>query len=203
MSQLSPAILIKWSAVDIVGSISTVLLTVFSLLLCTFVSLIQQQLSLADAHFSMTITISPVTLYLIYASVRAFFKKETLVYTRLDAKTSLIVKIFAYTLVLAWVTLEVLIYFWPNKLFSRGGCGKISMAAWIYYVVIMTFDRFFFPLVLTLPTVPIWFFIYTLRHWRDIRGEMKRHMGNLTRWKKFRWIQTFFRTIQFFFLSDW
>uniref|UniRef100_A0A0W0F2K9 Uncharacterized protein n=1 Tax=Moniliophthora roreri TaxID=221103 RepID=A0A0W0F2K9_MONRR len=64
------AILITWSEEEVRSSVSLVLLQTYTILLATAVSLIHHNLSIADAHFTLTITISPLGVYFVYSLYR-------------------------------------------------------------------------------------------------------------------------------------
>ncbi|GAW02126.1 hypothetical protein LENED_003760 [Lentinula edodes] len=66
------ALLIRYSEESVSESVSALLLQVYTLMLCAFISLIRKQLSVADAHFALTSTVSPLAVYLLYAWIQWF-----------------------------------------------------------------------------------------------------------------------------------
>lgn len=69
------AFIIRYSEENVLDSVSVVLLQVYTLLLCAFISMARKQLSIADAHFAITSTVTPLSIYLLYASFRKILKK--------------------------------------------------------------------------------------------------------------------------------
>lgn len=162
----------------------------------------RKQLSVADAHFAISLTVSPLTVYLVYASFRDLFGKPTLVYTG-RPKSKNLFKTFAFTLLATLIVLDLLIYLGGTHVFAGQDCGRITFAAWFGYRFELSAISFTFSGLFGIPSLVAPFFLYTIRHWKDIREERRRHMRNLKRWKSFRWVQTSYATVKFFILSQW
>ncbi|KAJ3714292.1 hypothetical protein C8R42DRAFT_748601 [Lentinula raphanica] len=124
------ALLIRYSEEDIAESVTVLLLQIYTLLACAFISLIRKQLSVADAHFALTSTVSPLALYLLYASVRTLFRKSSYLFRRLGdhCRTYLVLSLLMLPM---WIVMNVLIYF--ADVFSGEACPPITLDAWFLF----------------------------------------------------------------------
>lgn len=104
----------------------------YTVFLATFISLWRKQLSIADAHFVFTITISPVFLYLIYSIFHLVMRKSTTLYQRLGSSKRWTA--FWSTLILViWIVLECIIYFAPDHVFEGQRCAIPTFEGWLFY----------------------------------------------------------------------
>ncbi|ESK87172.1 hypothetical protein Moror_11835 [Moniliophthora roreri MCA 2997] len=170
------AILITWSEEEVRSSVSLVLLQIATILLCTAVAMIRRDLSVSDAHFALTLTVSPLALYFVYSLFRFIRKRPNHLYARLGT-SKIIVAILTGILVIWWIVFDLLIYF--SDIFK-------------------TDDSVF------IPFLPIFWIIYFLRHLKDIRAEYKRHMEKpRDTWKTFSWVQRSYLVVKLFIIAQW
>ncbi|KAJ4500710.1 hypothetical protein C8R41DRAFT_913796 [Lentinula lateritia] len=191
------ALLIRYSEESVSESVSALLLQVYTLMLCAFISLIRKQLSVADAHFALTSTVSPLAVYLLYASVRKVLKKRSYLFRRLgDHRTYLTLSLLLLPM---WTIMNLLIYF--ANVFSNT-CAPVTLASWLLFEIEAVLFSFIFASVFAGIIVLVWIF-YSLRHFRDIRGEYRRHKMKAQRWARFSWIQWFPLSFKSFVLAQW
>ncbi|PBK64054.1 hypothetical protein ARMSODRAFT_893519 [Armillaria solidipes] len=110
LSSALPAILIKWSHDDVTESVRVVLVQVYSILLVTFFSMCRRNLSMADAHFALSITVSPLSLYFLYSTLRVCLGKRNTLYERLS-RSKIIIGVLSTIMLILWIVLDLLIYF--------------------------------------------------------------------------------------------
>ncbi|KAF9056720.1 hypothetical protein BDP27DRAFT_641154 [Rhodocollybia butyracea] len=179
-------ILIRYSEENIAESLSVLLLQIYTLLVCAFISMIQKQLSIADAHFAVTSTVSPLSLYLVYASVRKLIKKSSYLFSRLGQNSTKYL-VMSLLMVPIWFTIELLIYF-ADVFSDVPRCPHITLVSWIMFSLMSVFTTFVFAAMVAVVLISIWV-VYLLRHFRDILGEYRRLKMKAPRWKRFRWVQ--------------
>ncbi|KAJ3714289.1 hypothetical protein C8R42DRAFT_256696 [Lentinula raphanica] len=181
------ALLIRYSDKDVAEPVNALLLQIYTLLCCTFISFTRKQLSVADAYFSLTLTISPLALYLVYASLRKVLRKSSYLFRRLGDhyKTSLTLSVLMLPL---WIIIHVLIYF--DKVFSHT-CPHITFRSWFIFEAEKVEIAFIATNFFTGFIVFVWF-VYFLRHFTDIRNEYRRHKMKAPHdWKWFGWLRWF------------
>lgn len=202
------AVLIRFSDEDVESSVGVILLTSYSILLVTFVSMWRQQLSVADAHFALFITVSPLSVYFVYASFRDLFlsknatSKNTILFARL-AKGRRSIRALCLGLLLTWFILYVIIYFGGERVFGEQACPKITLVGWILYRFEFTAISLFIPLIVGLPSLPILYLVYSIRHLKDIRREHHRHQWKVVPWRHFTWVQSYWISIKSIIVSQW
>ncbi|KAJ3755471.1 hypothetical protein EV360DRAFT_85878 [Lentinula raphanica] len=195
------ALLIRHSEEDfqVADSVTAVLLQNYTLLSCTFISLIRKRLSVADAHFCLTLTISPLALYLVYASLRKVLGRssyDSCFFRRLDDhyKTCLT---FSVLMLPLWIIIYVLIYL--NKFFPKTGCPHVTFVSWLILVAAEVGHALTVAYVFTGLIVFVWF-VYFLRHFTDIRTETP--MPNALDRKWFGWLRWFPLSFKFFMIAQ-
>ncbi|KAJ4477156.1 hypothetical protein J3R30DRAFT_3753923 [Lentinula aciculospora] len=195
--KLSTALIIRYSEEDVAESVSVLLLQVYTLMVCAFISLIRKQLSVADAHFSLTSTVSPLALYLLYASMREVLKKPSHLFRRLGSHRTY--SILSLLMLPMWIVMNLLIYF--ADVFADT-CPPLTLASWLLFEIEAVLTSFIFASVFTGVIILVWI-IYSLRHFRDIRGEYRRHKMKAERWKRFGWLQWLPLSFKSFMLAQW
>ncbi|KAK0237505.1 hypothetical protein EDD85DRAFT_830491 [Armillaria nabsnona] len=193
------AILIKWSHDDVTESVRVVLVQVYSILLVTFISMCRRNLSMADAHFALSITVSPLSLYFLYSTLRVCLGKRNTLYERL-ARSKIIVGVLTTIMLILWIVLDLLIYF--ADVFKGEICPSPTVFGWFIYRSITAAEAMEITIYF-LPLLPFFYLIYALRHFSDIREEHRRHMQKVVPWPRFRYIQMTWFSVRSFCLSQW
>ncbi|PBK91950.1 hypothetical protein ARMGADRAFT_993961 [Armillaria gallica] len=124
------AILVKWSHDEVTESVGVVLLQVYSILLVTFIGMSRGNLSMADAHFALSITVSPLSIYFLYSTLRVCLKKRNTLYERLG-KSKIMVGALTTLMLVLWIVLDLLIYF--ANVFEGETCASPTFIGWFFY----------------------------------------------------------------------
>ncbi|KAK0216647.1 hypothetical protein EDD85DRAFT_869782 [Armillaria nabsnona] len=193
------AILVKWSHDEVTESVGVVLLQVYSILLVTFIGMSRGNLSMADAHFALSITVSPLSIYFLYSTLRVCLKKRNTLYERLGRSKIMVGALTTLMLVL-WIVLDLLIYF--ANVFEGETCASPTFIGWFFYRSV-TAAKALELTIYFLPMLPLYYLIYALRHFSDIRNEYRRHMKKVKHWHSFRWVQTTWFALRSFLVSQW
>ncbi|KAK0202731.1 hypothetical protein DFS33DRAFT_1385105 [Desarmillaria ectypa] len=181
------AILMTWSHENVKASIYVILMQAYTVFLATFMSLSRKKLSIADAHFVFTITISPLSLYLIYSTFRLMMRKSTALYQRLG-ESKRWTAIWSTLMLVIWIVLECIIYVAPDHVFEGERCTTASFEGWLFYrfvtgLVIFEFASYF---------IPVFLFI-----------EYKRRQGSVVKWRFFRILQIPWNFVRFLAVSNY
>lgn len=183
-------------------------MTSYSILIVTFASMARQQLSVADAHFALSITISPLTLYFVYASIRDCFvpknasSRNTVLFSRLG-KGGKTIRTLCLVLLLTWILLDLLIYFGGKHVFGKNECPRITLVGWFIYRFQFDVIALLLPVIFGLPSIPILYVLYSIRHLNDIRSELHRHKEKVVPWRHLRWVQSPWASIKSMIVSQW
>ncbi|SJL03925.1 uncharacterized protein ARMOST_07282 [Armillaria ostoyae] len=180
-------ILMTWSHENLKASVYVILMQAYTIFIATFISLWRKKLSIADAHFVFSITVSPLSLYLIYSTFRLMMRKSTTLYQRLG-ESKRWTAIWSTLMLIIWIVLECIIYAAPDYVFEGERCTTTTFEGWLFYrfvtgVVIFEFASFFIPVLFFM------YLLYSIRHCKDIYREYKRHQGKVVKWRFFRILQ--------------
>ncbi|KAG7096107.1 hypothetical protein E1B28_006783 [Marasmius oreades] len=194
------AILIAWSKEDVVKeSVNVVMLQNFVIMISSAIAMGRKDILVADAHFALALTMSPLSIYFVYSTFRFFRRRPNHLYDRLGS-AKFITAAMSMILLICWVIFDLLIYF--SNVYKSEDC-KVTLIGW-------TFNKAFsFILKLTLSSVPIaliplFWIVYFIRHFKDIREEYRRHMTHKTEsWERFRLAQRLGRSIKSFVIAQW
>ncbi|KAF9017323.1 hypothetical protein BDZ89DRAFT_1140802 [Hymenopellis radicata] len=161
----------------------------------------RQKLSIADAHFALSLTISPLAIYFIYSTTRWMFNKSSNLYSRLG-KSRRMIAFLTILMVVQWIVLDAIIYAAPDHVFKGQRCTSASLAGWLFYRIFKTavsldFSFFFIPIF------PFMYIVYSIRHIMDIVREHKRHQKKVTKWRFFRFVQVPWAFMRSWTLSNW
>ena len=99
-----------WSPGDIGIGVQASLVQIYPILLSTLLSIKRQTLSLYDANFALTLTSSPLTVYLVFASIRDLCVFETNLYKRIKSHRHILRTIGALVPLL-WLGLSIILRF--------------------------------------------------------------------------------------------
>ncbi|KAK0458993.1 uncharacterized protein EV420DRAFT_1270113 [Desarmillaria tabescens] len=133
------AILVKWSPDDVTEAVGVVLLQVYSILLVTFIGMARGNLSMADAHFALSITVSPLSIYFLYSTLRVCLKKSNTLYDRLG-KSKIMVGALTTLMLVLWIVLDLLIYF--AKVFEGETCASPTFIGWVFLSKVIPWHSF-------------------------------------------------------------
>ncbi|KAF8906456.1 hypothetical protein CPB85DRAFT_1313761 [Mucidula mucida] len=173
------AILIKWSKGDLISPVGIVFLQFYTILLATFITMRNKDMSIPDSHFALVLTISPLSVYF------------TLLYRRLSRTYRIVVAVSTLIMLSMWIIMQVLIYFVGNHFFGDDDgkqCTHPSFRAWWFYRLV----EFYIYVQWTYYLIPIFlalFIVYALRHVADIWREAKHRRLLVIKWRSARWIQ--------------
>ncbi|KAL0576399.1 hypothetical protein V5O48_005588 [Marasmius crinis-equi] len=194
------AINIAWSEESVSNSVNAIFLQVFTILAASAVATTRDDLSIADAHFSITITASPLAIYFLYSGFRFLRKRPNHLYSRLKTSSNKYTTLaLSVAMLIWWIVFDLLIYF--SNIFSSNDC-PLTLQGWLVYKWFtgsLTFE--YSRIVIPIPVV--FWIVYLIRHFKDIRKEYRRHMDHTQPWRYFRWIQTFGRAIKYFVIAQW
>jgi hypothetical protein len=125
---------------DIGMGIQTSLIQIYPILLSTLLSIGHQTLSLYDATFALLLTSSPLTIYLVFASIRHLFRFETSLYQQIESHRCIISFFGALVLVL-WFVLSVLLRFVDQAFVDSDLCRGSRFKNWVadilWYLVVL------------------------------------------------------------------
>ncbi|KAF8886406.1 hypothetical protein CPB85DRAFT_1441956 [Mucidula mucida] len=196
------AILMTWSHEDVEGSVYVIFMQVYTIFVATFISLARRRLSVADAHFCLTLTISPLAIYFAYSTARWFLNKRSNLYLRLGGTSHKLIATLTCAMVLQWFILPFIIYDAPDYVFEGQRCSVQTLQQFVIYrtfkmIQWVDLSLFLFPLF------PFFYIVYTIRHVFDIAREHKRHQKKVRPWRFFRFVQVPWRFVRSWTLSNW
>ncbi|KAF8868697.1 hypothetical protein CPB85DRAFT_1362130 [Mucidula mucida] len=195
------AILVTWSAEDVQESVYVILIQVYTIMLATFISLWRQKLSIADAHFALSLTISPLSIYFIYSTTRWMLNKSSNLYSRLG-KSSRMIAFLTVVMVVQWIVLDIIIYAAPDHVFKGQRCTSASFVGWLFYRIFKTTVSLNFSFIF-IPVFPFMYILYSIRHIMDIIREHRRHQKKVKKWRLFRFVQVPWAFMRSWTLSNW
>ncbi|PBK72971.1 hypothetical protein ARMSODRAFT_953412 [Armillaria solidipes] len=189
IANLCLAILMTWSHENLNSSVHVILMQAYTIFIAAFISLGRKKLSIADAHFVFSITVSPLSLYLVYSTFRLMMRKSTTLYQRLG-ESKRWTAIWSTLMLVIWIVLECMIYATRGYVFDGERCTIATFKGWMVYrllvgAVIFNYAVDFVPVLLFM------YLLYSLRHCKDIYREYKWHQGKVVKWRL-----PFFRILQ-------
>ena len=140
-------ILITWSPEDVDEGIQAILLQIYPILLSTLLSVGRKQLSLFDAHFALTLTSSPLTVYLVVASTCDWFGIETGLYKRIKSR-HLLTRTLGTLVLILWFGLSVTVRISDRAFVDSGLCKGSTFGDWLLDFLEFLFFTIEFPGVL-------------------------------------------------------
>ena len=169
-------IMVTWSPGDVDVGIQTLLIQLYSILLSTLLSVNRQQLSRHDALFALTLSSSPLTVYLVAASICDLFGIHTGLYKRIKSHR-LIIRTFGALLLLIWAGLSMT-RMMSATAFKDSSCNTGTFVDWLWYIV--GFLMYFLMLPGGVGDVPgpAWVIIIPwvvclARRWSQVREDVK------------------------------
>jgi hypothetical protein len=177
----STAILIKFgSASDSEKALAGLLIQIGSVVLCTFVSIIRDQLSFIDGQFALTVTHSLISWYLLWINLRSVYRW---CYGRRKAAGSVWNTLGSFLILAMWLALDVLVWF-RGRIIPGDDCGKISPRDYFFAVIIpalagSSVGNFVWP---PWTFCFVAYLIYVMRHIRQEGSPPKAAQKGFKRW---------------------
>ena len=125
-----PGILVTWSPKDVDEGIQASLTQIYPILLSTLVSIKRQSLTLFDATFALLLTSSPLTVYLVVASICDLCGFETNLYKRIKSYRRTI-RFFGAMIPFLWLGLSLTLTFSDKAFKNSGLCRGSSFTDWL------------------------------------------------------------------------
>jgi ribose/xylose/arabinose/galactoside ABC-type transport system permease subunit len=122
-------IMVTWSPGDVDIGIQSLLVQIYPILLSTLLSINRQQLSTSDASFALVLSSSPLTIYLVFASICDLFGIHTGLYKRIKTYP-LIIRTLGALVLLLWTTLSMVSGLSPSA-FKDSSCYTLSFGGWL------------------------------------------------------------------------
>ena len=149
-----------WSPESVDMGIQSLLFQIYPILLSTLLSINRQQLSLADAHFVISVSSSPLMLYLVVASIGELVGIKTGLYKRIKSNRLIIRALGAMVLPL-WTGLSMTTSM-SGKAFKDSSCSKTDFKTWFMDLGSLLLNSIAFPGFLSLFSGPLLTILITL-----------------------------------------
>ena len=191
-----------WSPGHVDVGIQSLLVQIYPVLLSTLLSINRQQLATVDVDFALLLSSSPLTIYLVVASISDICGIHTGLYKRIKSYR-FIIRILGALVLLLWIGLGIIRVVSP-KAFKDSSCfiGQHTFWNWAGYVCLTLLAFLVSPglgfvtagfgwLVLT-PS-----FVCLVRRWSQLRADVKCHSEGasllrvLLTWVKCAWCVPF------------
>jgi hypothetical protein len=124
-----PGILVTWSQ-DVDGGIQAALIQIYPILLSTFASIKRPSLSLFDATFALLLTSSPLTVYLVVASICDLCGFETNLYKQIKHHRRTI-RFFGAMIPFLWLGLSLTLTFSDKAFTDSDLCSGSNFTDWL------------------------------------------------------------------------
>ena len=126
--------MVTWSPEDVDIGVQSLLLQIYPMLISTLSSVNRQQMTYYDTYNVLLLTSSPLTAYVVFASVADLFGMRTGLYKRISYHRR-IVRVFGALILPLWVGLS-LTYYLSNTAFGYHGddCSGFSFTNWLSHL---------------------------------------------------------------------
>ena len=192
--------MVTWSQDDIDREIWATLLQIYPILLSTFLSIGRDQLSLFDANFTLNITSSPLTVYLVISSLSTLFwilvglckndgpRKQIGLYRQIRSH-HLITSVLGTLVLLLWFALSVTIRMSGSAFIDSSSCQGSTFSGWfvdflqfVFFSIVIPGRAGFFPLLF----FGEFLLLILVRRWPKIFGEIQSYLAGIPKlWKIF------------------
>ena len=136
------AILLRWSEHDLRTSIFMLLSQVYPILIATASSIGSgSTLSVFDAHYAVAVTASPITVYLVFSSVRDVFGMPNTLFKKL-ASSKAIVRYLGLLLPFLWLFVNLMTSFYTKAFSNSYLCQGMTLSLWIEFQIASNFTGF-------------------------------------------------------------
>ena len=122
-----------WSPGDVDVGIQSLLVQFYPILLSTLLSINRQQLSLLDAEFALTLSSSPLTIYLVFTSICDLCGIQTGLYKRIKSHR-LVIRTFGALILLIWTGLSMACVM-STTAFKDSPCGSETLIDWLWATI--------------------------------------------------------------------
>ena len=119
-----------WSPKDVDVGIQATLTQIYPILLSTLVSIKRRSLTLYDANFALLLTSSPLTVYLVVASICDLFWFETNLYRRIKSYRRTI-RFFGAMVPFLWLGLSLTLTFSDKAFKNSELCSGSNFTGWL------------------------------------------------------------------------
>ena len=162
-----------WSPGDVDVGIQSLLIQIYPILLSTLFSINRQQLSTSDASFALLVSSSPLTVYLVVASICDLCGIRTGLYKRIKSYR-LITRILGALVLLLWTGLSMATTI-SARAFKDSLCYPGTFKYWLLSIVYFILFSLVTPGVVTVFSWVIIFplFVCLARRWSQIRADVK------------------------------
>ena len=180
--------------------IQSLLVQFYPILLSTLFSINRKQLSRFGAYFALLLSSSPLTMYLVVASICDFFGIHTGLYKRIRSYRS-IIRVLGALVLLIWTGLSMTFMMWTSA-FEDPECGAGTFAHWFRFIIDTLMFTFMFPGGIYVCPGLAWviitpWFVCLARRWSQLRADVKfdsegaSRLRVLCRWVKCAWCVPF------------
>ena len=125
--------MVTWSPKHVDIGIQSLLVQIYSILLSTLLSINRQQLSVVDARFALFVSSSPLTVYIVVASISDLCGINTGLYKRIKSHR-LIVRTLGALVLLLWIGLSMTVSL-SSTAFQGSSCMVYTFPEWLYETV--------------------------------------------------------------------
>ena len=182
-------VMVTWSPGDVDVGIQSLLVQFYPILLSTLLSINRDQLSYLDARFALTLSSSPLTVYLVVTSIADICGIQTGLYKRIKSHR-FIIRTFGASLLLILIGLSMTTIMSATA-FKDSPCFPArTFVDWLFYVAF--FLLYFliypggmgnFPGLMWVIVIP--WFICLARRWSQVRADVKLHSEGASRLRVF------------------
>ena len=129
MFPLHSGIMVTWSPEDVDVGVQSLLVQIYTILLSTLLSINRQQLSKFDAGFALLVSSSPLTVYIVVASISDLCGINTGLYKRIKSHRH-IVRALGASVLLLWTGLSMTVNL-SSRAFKDSSCGVSTFPEWL------------------------------------------------------------------------
>jgi hypothetical protein len=126
---LLPGILVTWSSAEIDIGVQGCLFQIYPILLSTILSINRKQLNLFDANLALTVSSSPLTLYLVFASIGDIFGLKNGLYKRIKRRH--FVRPFLVFVPFIWFGLSLTLRLSDHAFIGSELCDNSTFRDWL------------------------------------------------------------------------
>ena len=190
-------IMVTWSPGEVDMGIQSLLVQFYPILLSTLFSINRQQLSRFEAYFALVLSSSPLTVYLVVASIGDFFGINTGLYKRIKSHRT-IIRVLGALVPFIWTGLSMALMM-STTAFKDPYCSAGNFAHWFRYIIDMLKYTLVFPGgMYDAPPGIVWIIMIPwlaclARRWPQLRADTKLHSEGASRmrvlctWVKCAW----------------